>query len=144
MAGAALDQWTFGSRVTLLGDAAHTHGGAYAAGASLAIDDAYALYLSLAAVFPPGQPVSEPVPSREIGRALGLYESVRRPHAARVLESVHAGRRQQLERLEALSRKGLSEESDEDFSARIRGRGDPVWLNEHDVEAAFRTASPRL
>ncbi|KAG9788873.1 hypothetical protein KCU88_g1632, partial [Aureobasidium melanogenum] len=43
VAGSALDQWSFQDRVTLLGDAAHTHGGAFAAGASLAIDDAYTL-----------------------------------------------------------------------------------------------------
>lgn len=57
---------------------------------------------------------------------------------------MHDGRRQQTERLEALRLKGLVEESDQDFRARIRGRGDPVWLNEHDVEAAFKSASPRL
>lgn len=95
-------------------------------------------------MFPPGEAISDPAPSSEIGRALDLYESARRPHAAKVLKSVHDGRREQFERLEALKIIGLTEERDEDFSARIRGRGDPVWLNEYDVESAFKTTGPRL
>ncbi|EXJ77442.1 hypothetical protein A1O3_09668 [Capronia epimyces CBS 606.96] len=51
LAGAPLDTWVFGSRVTLVGDAAHTHGGAHAAGGSLALDDAWALYLAFRHVF---------------------------------------------------------------------------------------------
>ncbi|KAL2786667.1 hypothetical protein BJX66DRAFT_341986 [Aspergillus keveii] len=45
-AGDALETWVFGSRVTLVGDAAHAHGGAFAAGGSLALDDAFALALA--------------------------------------------------------------------------------------------------
>jgi hypothetical protein len=33
---------------------------------------------------------------------------------------------------------GLGEESDGDFRKRIMNRGDPIWVNEHDVEAAFQ------
>lgn len=32
---------------------------------------------------------------------------------------------------------GLGEE-DGDFRKRIINRGDPIWVNEHDVEAAFQ------
>uniref|UniRef100_A0A093VEG5 Salicylate hydroxylase n=1 Tax=Talaromyces marneffei PM1 TaxID=1077442 RepID=A0A093VEG5_TALMA len=38
---------------------------------------------------------------------------------------------------------GLGGESDEDFSQRMRSRGDLVWVNEHDVEAAFQKALDR-
>ncbi|KAL4880253.1 hypothetical protein BJY04DRAFT_219256 [Aspergillus karnatakaensis] len=53
VAGPELEGWTFADRVTLLGDAAHTHGSAFAAGVGLAIDDAYALGLAFDHVLPP-------------------------------------------------------------------------------------------
>lgn len=137
VAGAALDQWTFGNRVVLLGDAAHTHGGAYAAGASLAIDDAYTLYLAIQAVFAEAFPVEEPISVEKIARALDLYETTRRPHAAKVLSKVHSQRIKTIERYKAAKESGVPE-SDEEFKARFLGRDDPVWLNEHDAEAAFR------
>ncbi|PWY76009.1 FAD/NAD(P)-binding domain-containing protein, partial [Aspergillus sclerotioniger CBS 115572] len=37
--GDSLSTWVLASQVTLIGDAAHTHGGAFAAGGSLALDD---------------------------------------------------------------------------------------------------------
>lgn len=147
VAGEALDTWTYGGgRVVLLGDAAHTHGGAFAAGASLAIDDAYTLYLALQAVFPEAD--VEDIDTKKdtrLTRALDLYESTRRTHAAKVLAKVHADRaaaqlRKDKKRERAAA--GLPAETDEEveaaFVARFKGRGDPVWLNEHDAEAAFR------
>ncbi|CAK7198064.1 hypothetical protein SEUCBS139899_000722 [Sporothrix eucalyptigena] len=146
VAGAALDRWTFENRVILIGDAAHTHGGAFAAGASLAIDDAYTLYLALQAVFPEAGTAdgSQTASVADIARSLDLFESTRRPHAAKVLEKVHAGRAATALRDEkdhARATAGTSrteEEIDAEFVARFKGRGDPVWLNEHDAEAAFR------
>ncbi|OAA61787.1 Aromatic-ring hydroxylase-like protein [Niveomyces insectorum RCEF 264] len=136
--GAALDQWTFRDRVVLLGDAAHTHGGAFAAGASLAIDDAYTLYLAVRAVFAEAVPVAEPVDAAHIGRALQLYEAARRPHAARMLALVHAERAKALARDEKARLTGQPGETDEEFRQRWAARRDAVWLNEHDAEAAFR------
>jgi hypothetical protein len=49
--------------VTLLEDAVHTHGGAFGVGSSLAIDDAYTLYLALRAVFPEALPINDPFAS---------------------------------------------------------------------------------
>lgn len=84
-----LDTWVFGDRVTLIGDAAHAHGGAHATGGSLAIDDAYTLSLAINHVFPI---TGTRKPSlAEISRALKLYEQIRKPHAERLLKLVHRG-----------------------------------------------------
>ncbi|KAF2802259.1 salicylate hydroxylase [Mytilinidion resinicola] len=142
IAGAALPHWSFAAaRVVLLGDAAHTHGGAFAAGASLAIDDAYALFLALRAtipVVPLTTPTAEEsvVTREQISLALGLYEATRRPQADRVLRTVHQGHGEARKRLEGVWRTGVGE-GDGAFRARFKEREDPVWLTEHDVEAAF-------
>lgn len=137
VAGRALDHWSFEDRVILLGDAAHTHGGAFAAGASLAIDDAYALSLALDEVFSPttGRR-GEKALLDQIHRVLDLYESTRRPHTAKVLAIVHENRQQSRARTER--RQAGQAETDEEFRNRVSGRSDPAWLNEHDVETAFR------
>ncbi|EPE08707.1 salicylate hydroxylase [Ophiostoma piceae UAMH 11346] len=136
VSGAALDTWTFKSRVVLIGDAAHTHGGAFAAGVSLAVDDAYTLYLAIRAVFAEANPIDEPVAVSQIARVLDLYESTRRPHAAKVLERVHGDRAKTTARYEKAHRTG-NPETDKEFLQRFVGRTDPVWLNEHDAESAF-------
>ncbi len=138
MAGRALDNWTFEGRVTLVGDAGHTHGGAFAAGASLAVDDAYCLSLALDEVFPPtsSSSDSETVSVEKIRRALDLYESTRRPHTAKVLDIVHANKDKSRKLVER--RLNGQPETDEEFRQRYAGRPNPVWLNEYDVEAAFR------
>ncbi|KAI9733942.1 MAG: hypothetical protein M1834_002597 [Cirrosporium novae-zelandiae] len=125
VAGAPLKTWVFNSRVTLLGDAAHAHGGAFAAGGSLAIDDAYALCSSLLHVFPSTQ--SQKPTAAAIQRALTLYEKTRRPHTDRVLNIVHR----------MLLHPKRDHESDEELRKRMRNRVDTVWIHEHDVRAAF-------
>jgi salicylate hydroxylase len=75
----------------------------------------------------------------QIGQIFALYEATRRSHVERVLSEVHKGRA----KTAVLRRSvidGLGDESDEDFRKRITNRGDPVWVNEHDVEAAFQKA----
>lgn len=128
---AALPSYTFlGGRVALIGDAAHPHGGAFATGGSLAIDDAYALSLALRAAWPPG---SHAKPLREqLARATGVYERVRRPHTTRLLEVVHRGVQASKERL----RKGV--ESDGELRERTSKRAETSWLHEHDVEGEVR------
>lgn len=134
-AGSALETWSFDSRVTLVGDAAHTHGGAFAAGGSLAINDAHALYLSLQHVWPaaPGQTSK---PSREqVAAVFKLYEATRQPVVNRLLGVVHnslAGQKVVLERGKT--------ETDGELRRRVNGRMDPWWISEHDVERAFREA----
>ncbi|KAG4434256.1 hypothetical protein IFR05_010246 [Cadophora sp. M221] len=132
VAGAGLKHWTFSNRVTLLGDAAHTHGGAFAAGASLAIDDAYALYLALSATIPTSTEIS---PER-LALALSLYERTRRPQSDRVLRVVHGMVSEHRGRMERFWREG-TEESYGEFRGRIAARLNPAWLTEHDVEGAF-------
>jgi salicylate hydroxylase len=127
---APLESWVFGDRVTLIGDAAHAHGGAFATGGSLAIDDAYALYLSLTSVFPVTA-TRIPTP-REIGRALQLYEATRKPHADRLLKMVLAGNEAKTEKV----REGILE-TDEELRARAARGSNTSWLHEHDVVEAF-------
>lgn len=128
-AGFGLDHFTFGNRVVLLGDAAHTHGGAFAAGGSLAINDAYALVLGLSYAWPAGSS-SKPTPG-QVRKALDLYEKTRKPHIDKLLSIIHSGYRKPWEGAESAS------ETDEELRKRIDGRPDPAWLAEHDVEAKF-------
>ncbi|KAK1996588.1 FAD/NAD(P)-binding domain-containing protein [Colletotrichum falcatum] len=125
-----LESWVMGGgRVTLAGDAAHAHGGAFAAGGSLAIDDAWAFASAVRHVYPAS--ASEPPTAGEMARALRLYEKTRKAHTDRVLETVHSTNRSKVARL------GV-EETDEGLRARMKNRVEPVWIHEHDVEAAFR------
>ncbi|KAJ0420943.1 hypothetical protein BJY00DRAFT_312611 [Aspergillus carlsbadensis] len=134
VAGAELEHWSFEDRVTLLGDAAHTHGGAFAAGVGLAIDDAYALGLAFDHILP-SSATFETVSPTQIREVFGLYEATRRPHTGKVLAVVHEIRSKTADRLQELSAR--EPEPDEDFRYRLTHRGDPVWVNEHDVEATF-------
>ncbi|KAE8324243.1 hypothetical protein BDV39DRAFT_208089 [Aspergillus sergii] len=130
VAGAPLDQWTFFDRVALLGDAAHTHGGAFAAGGSLAIDDAYCFSLALFYIFPPTA-TEKPSPEK-LKDVFRLYEATRKPHVDKVLRKVHEVIKDQKKSVE----RG-STETDDELRERVRTRFDPWWISEHDVEAAF-------
>ncbi|KAL3456567.1 hypothetical protein BJX64DRAFT_293965 [Aspergillus heterothallicus] len=134
VAGAELKEWSFEDRVTLLGDAAHTHGGAFAAGVGLAIDDAYALGLAFDHVLPSSVPLQTVLPS-QIREIFDLYEATRRPHTGKVLAAVHENRDNTADWLQKLF--AGQPEPDEEFRYRLTHRGDPVWVNEHNVEAAF-------
>jgi len=131
----ALPSWSFlGGRVTLAGDAAHAHGGAFAAGGSSAIDDAYALSAAIWHVFPPG---TSYFPSQSIAQALSLYENVRRPHTTKVVALVQGGNKAVVARLQ-------KEESEEEVLARLKNRSDPYWIHEHDVVKIFTEAVAQL
>lgn len=136
VAASGIETWVLGEgRVTLAGDAAHAHGGAYAAGGSLAIDDAWAFAASILYVYPPDATV---LPTRgEIARALGVYEGTRKAHTDRVLRVVHEGNRAKVERI------GRSV-SDEELRRRVGGSSGKEWIHEHDVQAAFRDAVARV
>ncbi|KUI70390.1 6-hydroxynicotinate 3-monooxygenase [Cytospora mali] len=131
----ALDTWVLGDgRVSLAGDAAHAHGGAFAAGGSLALDDAWAFAASIAHVFPPGaEYLSGPPAGEDIARALKIYESTRKAHTDRVMAVVHELNAKKVDRL------GLVP-TDEELRARMQNRYDPSWIHEHDVQAAFAQA----
>ncbi|KXT01797.1 hypothetical protein AC578_1977 [Pseudocercospora eumusae] len=125
----ALDAWIHGNNnVTYAGDAAHAHGGAFAAGGSLALDDAWAFARAVFHVYP--RDTSTKPSKGEISRALSLYERIRKPHTDRVLATVHANHRNAVERLG-------KEETDEQLIHRMQSRADPFWIHEHDVEATF-------
>ncbi|CAI0651987.1 unnamed protein product, partial [Colletotrichum noveboracense] len=125
-----LESWVLGEgRVTFAGDAAHAHGGAFAAGGSLAIDDAWAFTTAVQHVYPAG---AEALPSSaDIERALRLYEKTRKAHTDRVLDTVHSTNKKKVERVGVV-------ETDEGLRARMKNRVEPVWIHEHDVEAVFR------
>ncbi|KAJ6010950.1 hypothetical protein N7451_002362 [Penicillium sp. IBT 35674x] len=131
-AGDALETWTFGSRVTLVGDAAHAHGGAFAAGGSLALDDAFALGLAFKHVVK-SCPGTTQLSLDDVKKALELYTNTRKPHTDKLLRIVHnqSGTKSSLS--------GILEE-DAKLVSRMKNRPDTVWLSEHDVEAAM-TAS---
>lgn len=131
-AGAPLPSLVFEGRTALLGDAAHTHGGAFAAGGSLAINDAYALALALAHVWPHGGKPSR----KQLERALNLYDETRRPLVTRLLDLVH-GAAQKRRWTGANDSSQENKETDEELRIRIANRPDMTWLTEHDVEAKF-------
>jgi salicylate hydroxylase len=131
--GSSLPTWIFGDRVTLIGDAAHAHGGAFATGGSLAIDDAYAFYLALISVFP--ERATRKPSSEEILKALRLYEDTRRPHAVRLLKVVHANNEMKTKKILA-----ETQETDEELRARAKRGSNTTWLHEHDVVKSFEEA----
>lgn len=114
----------------MIGDAAHAHGGAFATGGSLAIDDAYAFYLALISVFP--ETATQKPSSEEILKALRLYEDTRRPHAVRLLKVVHANNEMKTKKILA-----HTQETDEDLRARAKRGSNTTWLHEHDVVKSF-------
>lgn len=126
-----LDSWIFGDRVVLIGDAAHAHGGAHATGGSLSIDDAYALFLALTTVFP--ATATKKPSSKQISKALKLYERTRKPHAERLLKLVHSNNAVRLAKL----RSGVVE-TDEELRARAAKGSNTTWLHEHDVVKTFQ------
>jgi salicylate hydroxylase len=129
-AGQHLPTWVFSSRVTLVGDAAHAHGGAHATGGSLALDDSYALYLALNRIIPDTDHTKPS--STQLKRALDLYEATRRPHTDKLLASVLA------------SKDAPAARNDEEVRARMQGRASTLWLTEHDVVKRFEeTAAAR-
>lgn len=146
-----LERWVFGGgRVVLVGDAAHAHGGAFATGGSLAIEDAYTLSLALFSVLP-ALPLTTTASSssssssgllkpgpRELEGALRLYEDVRKPHAERLLAKVHAANEVKLGRL----REGRVE-SDGELRERAGRGSDTAWLHEYDVVRAFEEVVKR-
>lgn len=137
----ALDTWVLGDgRVTLAGDAAHAHGGAFAAGGSLALDDAWAFAESIRHVFPPVDAsggISVKPGAEDIARALRIYERTRKAHTDRVMSVVHEQNKKKVERLGQV-------QTDEELRVRLKNRYDPSWIHEHDVQLAFSQALDSL
>lgn len=131
-AGDALETWIFDSRVTLVGDAAHAHGGAFAAGGSLALDDAFALGLAFKHVVQSCHGKTQ-ISLDNVQKALELYTNTRKPHTDRLLRIVH-------NQIGTKSSSSGTLEEDAKLVSRMKNRPDTVWLSEHDVEAAM-TAS---
>ncbi|KAI4728865.1 FAD/NAD(P)-binding domain-containing protein [Aureobasidium sp. EXF-10728] len=132
--GGFLDSYEFGGRVVLVGDAAHSHGGALAANASLGIDDAYCLYLSFLKKIASDGHLS--LTAEELQQVLQRYVAVRKPHCAKVLGVAHAMYDMNNERLWG----GGPQETDEQLRERLRQRPYAEWIHEYDIEAAFRDA----
>ncbi|KAI0384427.1 salicylate 1-monooxygenase [Hypomontagnella monticulosa] len=133
-----LDTWVLGGgRVTLAGDAAHAHGGAFAAGGSLALDDAWAFASSILDVFP--EDASRKPTGAEILKALRIYENTRKPHTDRVMGVVHDTNVKKVARYS----QGAEPETDDQLRTRIKNRVDPAWIHEHDVREAFADARLR-
>ncbi|KGO72154.1 Monooxygenase, FAD-binding [Penicillium italicum] len=131
--GTPLKSMVFESHVALIGDAGHTHGGAFASGGSLAMNDAHALALALAHVWPTEKDAKPD--RRQVARALALFDGTRRPHVNKLIELVQVGLAARQAKLRDVRK---VEETDEELRERISGLSDIAWLAEHDVEAAFR------
>ncbi|KAJ3930802.1 MAG: FAD/NAD-P-binding domain-containing protein [Lentinula lateritia] len=137
----------YAGRIVLLGDAFHPHGGAFAAGGSLAIDDSIALFLSLQHV---QQQSSTPSTSSssdassdsrskvsarrrlstsKLSHALDLYASTRLPHTGRVFSVVERMR-------DSVAKPGRVWD-EEKIQEWARDKKEVVWLHEHDVHRAF-------
>lgn len=130
-----LDTWVLGGgRVTLAGDAAHAHGGAFAAGGSLALDDAWAFAAVVTTVFPETATTTTVPTAAKIAAALRLYERTRKAHTDRVMRAVQLGNKKKA------ARAVTAPESDEELRARMEAREDPAWIHEHDVQAVFLKA----
>lgn len=129
-----LETWTHGDgRVTFAGDAAHAHGGAFAAGGSLALDDAYALASAISHVYPVGARKPSEI---NISRALSIYEQTRKPHTDRVQKVVGENNAKGVARLGR-------EETDEQLRSRMSNRQNLAWLHEHDVIATLNSVISR-
>ncbi|PYH85773.1 FAD/NAD(P)-binding domain-containing protein [Aspergillus uvarum CBS 121591] len=129
--GDSLSSWVLAPRVTLIGDAAHAHGGAFAAGGSLALDDALTLGLAFAHALNVLD-AEQSIPESSIQLALELYSRARQPHTERLLRIVHD------QASEGQSANGDNEEDEEQrLLRRLKNRASTVWLAEHDAEAAF-------
>ncbi|RAH79594.1 FAD/NAD(P)-binding domain-containing protein [Aspergillus japonicus CBS 114.51] len=129
--GDSLSSWVLAPRVTLIGDAAHAHGGAFAAGGSLALDDALTLGLAFAHALD-GLDAEQSIPESSIQLALELYSRARQPHTERLLRIVHG------QASEGQLENGDNEEDEEQrLLRRLRNRVSTVWLAEHDAETAF-------
>ncbi|KAF9072808.1 FAD/NAD-P-binding domain-containing protein [Rhodocollybia butyracea] len=131
-------------RIALLGDAFHPHGGALAAGGSLAIDDSIALFLSLQYVqqlklkspntngITGRQTPSLKLSASELSRALDLYAATRLSHVSRVFDVVERMK-------EGVARPGKRWD-EEKIQMWARNKTEVVWLHEHDVHKAFEDA----
>ncbi|KAH8882974.1 FAD/NAD(P)-binding domain-containing protein [Thozetella sp. PMI_491] len=115
-----IDSWVLGNgRATLVGDAADAHGGAFAAGGGLALDDASVFAAAMLHVFPVG---AERLPAEaELAQALRLYEATRKAHIDQILKIVHGMHKKNLVRHDTV-------ETDDKFRARIKNIGDLSWL----------------
>lgn len=125
-----LKSWVYNNRITFIGDAAHAHGGAFATGGSIAIDDAYAFSLAISHVFPIS--ASQKPTQRDIDKALHIYEATRKPHADRLLNLVHKG-------IKSKNTRAGKALSDEELRNQAAQRPDTVWLHEHDVVGTIKS-----
>lgn len=130
-----LNSWVYDNRITFIGDAAHAHGGAFATGGSIAIDDAYAFYLAIIQIFPTS--ATQKPSQRQIEKALRLYEATRKPLADRLLNLVHNG-------IKSKNARAGKAWSDEELRKAASVRPDTVWLHEHDVVGSFSRALSRF
>lgn len=158
--GPALPSLVVGDgRVVLIGDAGHPHGGAFAAGGTLSIEDAYTLSLCLAHATStshshatdtdantagPESATSGPVAGEKdpqdrnpnpkesaVRHAFELFDASRREHVNRLVAAA--------ERLRAQRRADEGRMlSDEEITQRVHRRQDVGWLAENDAEKVFR------
>ncbi|KAL7423383.1 hypothetical protein Q5752_002686 [Cryptotrichosporon argae] len=119
--GPALPQLNHG-RAVLIGDAGHPHGGAFAAGGTMGVEDGYTLGLCVAAAAERGL---------ELDWAWDVFNACRLDHVNRLVAAATQLREQRREREGRLL-------GDDEIERIVHARNDVKWLADNDAEAVFR------
>lgn len=130
--GPALPSHVFGDgRVVLIGDAGHPHGGAYAAGGTMSVEDAYTLYRAL----DHAQRSDSAGPRRRLDRtalrwAFGTFDAARITHTTRVIDLANETRRKR-------ERNRGVKAPDDVLRAGVATRPDVSFLANNDTKAVI-------
>lgn len=128
--GPTLPSLTVGGRVALLGDAGHCHGGAFAAGGTLAIEDGYTLGLCVDEVAQRAALEGRPMEGNDIATALSLFDKCRLRHVNRLVAAAHSLR-------DRRAQKDNHVASEAEINAYVTTHADVAWLADNDAEAVF-------
>lgn len=125
--GPALPSHVFGDgRVVLIGDAGHPHGGAYAAGGTMSVEDAYTLYRAL----DHAQTAGRRLDRHALRWAFDTFDKARIKHTTRVIDLANETRRKR-ER-----NKGVKP-SDDVLRASVATRPNVSFLANNDTKATI-------
>jgi salicylate hydroxylase len=116
-------------RVVFIGDAAHPHGGAFAAGGTCSVEDAYTVMRAVDHVQQKAQ-VGR-LSREELADAFDIYNECRYAHTLRVMKAAEAVRAER----RANAGRRLS---DEEIKENAMKRGYFNWLALNDTEGVFQ------
>ncbi|KAL1408357.1 hypothetical protein Q8F55_005166 [Vanrija albida] len=119
-----------GGRGVLLGDAGHCHGGAFAAGGTLAIEDAYTLGLAVQAALERARARGQRLGAADLAFAFDLFDKARLAHVNRLLRAANDLRK---------AKKHTEGQvlTEEDIEAYVHRHVDISWVSDNDADAVF-------